>query len=317
MTCHNCRIDCQKFGKHRNGLRRFRCNACGKTYTEPHERETAAEQALADETALLALRMICEGSSVRSAARITGLHHRTVTQIIIAAGERCEAVLASKIRNVPVTDVQADEIWGFVQKKQAHRRGDESDFAYIGDAWCFVAIERNTKLVLAFDLGKRTVSAASRFMRKLADATNPNQRFQLTTDGLPAYNYAVGTELDDRVDYAQLVKIYAQETPEEQRRYSPAKLAEAVKTPVYGNPDDKRICTSHIERQNLTMRMGMRRFTRLTNGFSKKWDNLKAAIALHFAYYNFCRRHSSIKSTPAMAAGLADRPFTLAEILAA
>ena len=316
MTCHNCRIDCQSHGKHRNGLRRFRCNACGKTYTEPHEKHTSAELYLNDPTGLLALRMICEGSSVRSASRITGLHHRTILQIVIAAGKRCEALLATKIRNVPVDDVQCDEIWGFVQKKQAHRRGNETDFAYIGDAWVFVAIERHTKLVLAFDLGKRTVSAASRFMGKVAKATDATQRFQLTTDGLAAYNYAVGNELGERVDYAQLIKIYDFQSPEETRRYSPAHLAEAIPTPVYGDPDEKRICTSHVERQNLTMRMCMRRLTRLTNGFSKKWENLKAALALHFAYYNFCRGHQTLKgATPAMAAGIAARAFTLGEFL--
>jgi transposase InsO family protein len=154
-------------------------------------------------------------------------------------------------------------------------------------------------------------------MGKLATATDAEKRFQLTTDGLKAYNYAVGTQLDDRVDYAQLIKIYKQDTPEGQRRYSPAKLSEAIPTPVYGNPDPNFISTSHIERQNLTMRMCMRRLTRLTNGFSKKWENLKAALALHFAFYNFVRPHQSLKGrTPAMASGLADRAFTLAEILA-
>jgi IS1 family transposase len=261
--------------------------------------------------------MICEGSSVRAASRITGIHHRLIIQSLMAAGERCERLLSERIRNVPVQDVQCDEIWGFVQKKKRNRHGDEANFAYIGDAWIFVAIERHTKLVVTYDLGKRTVSAASRFMGKLATATDAEKRFQLTTDGLKAYNYAVGTQLDDRVDYAQLIKIYKQDTPEGQRRYSPAKLSEAIPTPVYGNPDPNFISTSHIERQNLTMRMCMRRLTRLTNGFSKKWENLKAALALHFAFYNFVRPHQSLKGrTPAMASGLADRAFTLAEILA-
>lgn len=238
-------------------------------------------------------------------------------QIVLAAGERCEAFLSSRIQNVPVQDVQCDEIWGFVQKKKGNRRGDEANFAYIGDAWIFVAIERHTKLVLAYDLGKRTVSAASRFMGKLAKATDPTNKFQLTTDGLQAYNYAVGTQLWDRVDYSQLIKIYTQAEPEAARRYSPAKLAEAIPTPVYGSPDPARVSTSHVERQNLTMRMCMRRLTRLTNGFSKKWNNLKAALALHFAFYNFCRGHQTLKgATPAMAAGITDRRWTLGDLLA-
>jgi transposase-like protein/IS1 family transposase len=317
MTCHYCRVDCQRFGKHRNGLQRFRCNSCGKTFTEPHEQITRAEEFLREEKGLLALRLICEGNSVRSTSRITGLHHRTVLQIVAAAAERCENLFTKYIRNVPVNDVQCDEIWGFVYKKRGNRHGGEQDFAYIGDAWTWVAIERHTKLVLSYELGKRTVTSASSFMRKLAEATSPDQRFQLTTDGLAAYNYAVGNELEGRVDYAQLIKIYDQAPPEEARRYSPAHLAEAIPTPVYGDPDEKRICTSHVERQNLTMRMCMRRLTRLTNGFSKKWDGLKAALALHFAYYNFCRPHQTLKgATPAMAAGIAVKAYSLGELLA-
>jgi len=236
------------------------------------------------------------------------------------AGQRCDTLLATKVRNVPATDVQCDEIWGFVTKKKFHVHGGEENFSEIGDAWCFVAIERTTKLVLAHTLGKRTVSAATRFMRRLALATDPAQKFQLTTDGLAAYPLAVGNILGhqgERVDYAQLIKVFAMDVPEDARRYSPPRLAEAFPTPIYGDPDEKRICTSHVERQNLTMRMCMRRLTRLTNGFSKKWSNLKAALSLHFAYYNFCRRHMSLKgATPAMAAGLTDRIWTIAELLA-
>ena len=319
MTCHSCRIDCQRFGKHRNGLQRFRCNSCGKTYTEPHEHETSAQGKLSTDTGLLAIRLICEGSSIRSAARITGLHHRTIIQLLIAAGERCADILSATICNVPATDVQCDEIWTYVFKKQSHRRGNEENFTEIGDAWVFVGIERNTKLVLAFELGNRSVNSATRFMRKLARATDPAQKFQLTTDGLTAYSSAVGDVLGhqgERVDYAQLIKIYTLDVPEDARRYSPPRLAEAIPTPIYGDPDDKKICTSHVERQNLTMRMCMRRLTRLTNGFSKKWENLGAALALHFAYYNFCRGHQTLKgATPAMASGIAARPWTLAELL--
>ena len=156
-------------------------------------------------------------------------------------------------------------------------------------------------------------------MKKLATATDPDQKFQLTTDGLNAYNSAVGNVLGhqgERVDYAQLIKIYALDVPEDARRYSPPRLTDAIPTPVYGDPDEEKICTSHVERQNLTMRMCMRRLTRLTNAFSKKWENLDAALALHFAYYNFCRGHQTLKgATPAMAAGIADRPWTLAELL--
>jgi transposase-like protein/IS1 family transposase len=319
MTCHNCRIDAPKHGKHRNGLQRFRCWQCGKTFTEPHEEGFLVEMYLSDPSGILALRMLTEGTSVRTAERITGLHRNTILQLVNIAGERCGNLLATKVKGVPATDVQCDEIWGFVRKKKSHMHGGEKDFAFIGDAWCFVAIDRNTKLVLAHTLGKRTVTAATRFMMKLARATDPAQRFQLTTDGLNAYPLAVGNVLGhqgERVDYAQLIKIFAMDVPEDARRYSPPHLAEAIPTPIYGYPDDKRICTSHVERQNLTMRMCMRRLTRLTNAFSKKWENLKAALALHFAYYNFCRKHITLRNaTPAMAAGLTDHVWTIGELL--
>jgi len=235
------------------------------------------------------------------------------------AGERCGNLLATKVKGVPATDVQCDEIWEFCGKKRNHVQGGEENFSEVGDAWCFVAIERNTKLVLAHTLGKRTVSAATRFMMKLERATDPAQKFQLTTDGLNAYPLAIGNVLGHEgtcVDCAQLIKIYAMNVPEDVRRYSPPPLAEAIPTPIYGYPDEKRICTSHVERQNLTMRMCIRRLTRLTNAFSKKWGNLKAALALHFAYYNFCGKHMSLKgATPAMAAGLTDHVWRISDLL--
>jgi IS1 family transposase len=188
---------------------------------------------------------------------------------------------------------------------------------YIGDAWAFIAIERNTKLVLMFEVGKRNTGSAMRFMAKLGTATSADQRFQLSTDGFQPYNYAVGTQLDERVDYGQLVKVYAAPTAEEQRRYSPAHVVEAHATPVYGNPNPDRICTSHIERQNGSLRQWCKRLTRLTYAFSKKWDHVKAALALHFAYYNFCRKHGSLKgATPAMRAGITDRVWTMGDLLA-
>jgi len=315
MTCQSCCGALTRHGYHRNGLQRFCCSQCGRTYTEPHAQAFRVEMHLEDERGLLAIRLLCEGSSVRTTERLTGLHRNTILHLLTIAGGRCESLLEKRVRSVPVQDVQCDELWGFVYKKRANRRGDEERFAYIGDAWCFVGIERRTKLVLAYELGKRTVTSAVRFMEKLATATDAEQRFQLTTDGQNAYNYAVGTVLGDRVDYAQLIKIYKLDVPEDARRYSPPKLAEAIPTPVYGDPDEQRISTSHVERQNLTMRMCIRRLTRLTNGFSKKWENLRAALALHFAYYDFCRVHGTIRTTPAVKAGITDHVWRLEELL--
>jgi transposase-like protein/IS1 family transposase len=315
MTCHNCRIDAPKHGKHRNGLQRYRCNQCSKTFTEAHEEAFRVEDHLQDAKGLLALQVLTEGGSVRSAERISGLHRNTILQLLQIAGKRCERLLSEKIRNVPAKDVQVDEIWGFVGKKEKQRRPD--DDPGMGDAWCFVGIERHCKLVLCWHLGRRDVKAAMSMMQKLSLATSNEERFQLTTDGMQAYPYAVGMRLDDRCDYATLIKVYAQ-APEEERRYSPPVVVETIATPVYGDPDEARICTSHIERHNLSTRMSMRRMTRLTNGFSKKWENLKAAYALWFAFYNFCRKHITLGGkTPAMAAGIADHVWSVRELLEA
>src|SRR5207249_6010202 len=179
---------------------------------------------------------------IRSASRVTGLHRDTIMRLLVTAGERCEALRATTIRNVPVRDVQADELWGFCFKKEGHKNPFEGDNEYMGDAWVFIGIERHTKLILAYELGKRTETSTNRFMAKLAAATSPDTPFQLTTDGLATYPSAVYKHLGERVDYAQYIKIYAQ-TEEGQRRYSPPEVIEAVKKPVFGNPDVDRICT--------------------------------------------------------------------------
>ncbi|HVG28591.1 MAG TPA: IS1 family transposase [Pyrinomonadaceae bacterium] len=237
------------------------------------------------------------------------------------AGEKCERLLDEKLRDVPVRDVQADEMWGFVGMKQKTMRRKKAADALntdprMGDAYTFVAMERDTKLVLAWHLGKRQVRDTVEFTEKIYKATSG--RFQLTTDGFAAYPDAVTYSLGTRVDFAQLVKVYKQpEGGGGERRYSPAEVIKAIPTPIFGNPDPERICTSHIERQNLTMRMMMRRLTRLTNAFSKKWENLRAALALHFAYYNFCRIHKTLRCTPAMAAGITKTVWELQDLLTA
>lgn len=223
--------------------------------------------------------------------------------------------MIDRIRNITVKDVQCDEIWTYVQKKEGHKWPHEANAKQIGDAYCFVGVERYTKLVLCWHLGKRTRVATEDFASKLRWATSGKRWFQVTTDGFQPYIHAMETSVADRCDYAQLVKVYT--APREgQQRYSPPDIVEAVPTAIFGSPKSDRICTSHVERQNLTMRMAIRRLTRLTNAFSKKWENLKAALALHFAYYNFCRRHSTLRMTPAMAAGITDHVWELQELLA-
>jgi len=213
---------------------------------------------LEDPRGILALQMLTEGNSIRSVERMTGLHRNIVMQILVIAGERCEELLAREVRNVPVADVQCDEIWGFVQKKESNRHSYEEGYQEIGDAWCFVAFERNTKMVLTYELGKRNMDYTMRFLRKLSFATSPDNRFQLSTDGFRAYPTAVARTLGNRVDFAQLIKIYAAPM-ESERRYSPPIVVDTVRKPIFGNPDMERICTSHVERQNLTMRMQISR----------------------------------------------------------
>src|ERR1022692_3460856 len=291
MTCMECELRCQRFGTHRNGLRRFRCPQCHKTYTEDHKPALEGSY-ISQERIVLALRLLIEGNSLRSTQRITDLDINTLMKILVKAGEKCEKIMGRVIVNVPVKDVQCDEIWGFVQKKEGNKFPEEANEEGIGDAYCFVAMERNTKLVLNFALGRRSQATTDAFIEGLRHAT-ARQRFQISTDGFQLYKSAITTTLSDRCDFAQLIKVYAQD-PEGQRRYSPPDITHTEKVPVMGNPDPKKICTSHVERQNLTIRMSMRRLTRLTNAFSKKWENLWAAYCLHFAYYNFCRIHKTL-----------------------
>ena len=312
MTCPDCKTRCQGFGKHRNGLRRFRCAECRRTFTEPH-RLTLDKMYLSQEKAVLALQLLIEGNSIRSTMRISGVDGNTIMKMLVLAGERCEKLMGRLIVNVPVKDVQCDEIWGYVGKKEGHKLPMEANDDSIGDAYCFVAIERYTKLVLNFALGRRSQATTDAFIEGLRAATAP-QRFQISTDGFQPYISAITTTLSDRCDFAQLIKVYTQD-PEGQRRYSPPDITHAEKVPVMGKPDPVKICTSHVERQNLTIRMQMRRLTRLTNAFSKKWENLWAAYCLHFAYYNFCRIHQTLRVTPAMESNLTDHVWTIAELL--
>jgi transposase-like protein/IS1 family transposase len=311
MTCHNCQTQAVKIGKDRQGNQRYRCQKCRKSFVDAPEKPLG-NMYLPLDKAEMCLRLLVEGNSIRSTERVTGVNRNTILDLLVLVGEKCERLLNDKIRGLSVSDVQADEMWGFVGMKEKTKKRKQvmsrifhvlSPDESLGDAYTFVAIERNTKLVLAWHLGRRTSGDTERFTEKLYEATSGN--FQLTTDGFAAYVPAVEYSLGTRVDFAQLIKIYEQ--PEQgggEHRYSPPRVVSTVTKTIIGQPNEERICTSHVERQNLTMRMMMRRLTRLTNGFSKKWENLKAALALHFAYYNFCRIHKTIRCTPAMEAAL-------------
>jgi transposase-like protein/IS1 family transposase len=314
MDCPECGNASKRFGKHRNGLQRFRCLSCRKTFTEPHKPAFQVEDYLKDPGGLRAIRMLTEGCSIRSVERLTDIRKGTLIQLLLIAGQRCEKLMDS-LHNIPVTDVQADGCWNFIYCKEKNKGPEQADNDGIGDCYNWVAMDRPTKLVLAFVCGRRTGENAMALMQKVRRATSPDVRFQLTTDGLQSYIAAVDEMLMDRCDYAQLVKTYAQ-SQEDERRYSPAECTGAVKVVISGNPNEAKICTSHVERQNLAMRMQMRRLTRLTNAFSKKLENHRAAVALHFAWYNFCQIHGSLKITPAMEAGIADHVWSVKELLA-
>jgi transposase-like protein/IS1 family transposase len=312
MVCHNCQNEAKKHGKSRQGIQRFRCRPCSKTFIEPQTKPLDTMR-LPVEKAVSVLSLLVEGCSVRSVERVTGVHRDTILDLLVLAGDRCERLLENRIKNIAVKDVQADEVWGWVAMKEKTKKVKGIEDDRIGDAYCFIAIERETKLVLAWHLGRRSGEDTVVFTEKLNEATQG--RFQLTTDGFKAYMYAVSYSLGTRVDFAQLIKVYAAQREREQR-YSPAEVVETIRQIQIGDPAYHRICTSHIERSNLTIRMAMRRMTRLTNGFSKKWENLKAAYALYFAWYNFVRVHSTLRVTPAMESGITDHVWSLQELLA-
>lgn len=312
---HDCLFSAKRFGYDRKRNQRFRCHICGKTWIEAREKMLGSMK-IDEAKALLAIQLLVEGCSIRSIERITGLAKWTIIRLLLGAGERCLRVMNEKVRNVNLEFVEADEIWGFVKKKEAHKSEEEKDNTKLGDAYTFVAIEGASKLVVCFELGRRDLPTATSFMGKLHRAAN--DRFQLTTDGLKAYIDAVELTFGSEIDFAQLVKSYKSDTTgNAERRYSPGDFLSAKKVPVMGDPLESKISTSYVERQNLTMRMMMRRLTRLTNAFSKKWENLEKALALHFAYYNFCRVHQTLRVTPAMEAGLTNHIWSIAELLTA
>jgi transposase-like protein/IS1 family transposase len=313
MNCQSCHIECRKFGKHRNGLQRLRCPQCGKTYTEDHARLFGA-MIVPEDKALLAIQLLIEGTSIRSAERITGLHRDTIIRLLVLAGERCIALMDTQMRNLRCQRIQSDEIWSFVTKKQRNIRVDDPD--EFGDAWVFVAIDADTKLIPSYMVGKRDRATTYAFLTDLRNRMAEEHRFQITTDGFVFYRKGVEEVFAGQADFAQIIKIYGDHGQNDAAgRYSPAPMIETIVKIRDGRPDPCHISTSYVERQNLTIRMAIRRFTRLTNAFSKKLDNHKAACALHFAYYNFCRIHGSLRVTPAMEAGLADHAWKIRELL--
>jgi IS1 family transposase len=270
--------------------------------------------ATADRVRVLAA--LVEGNSIRATVRMTGVAKNTVVKLLADVGAACQKFHDEKVRNLACKKVQCDEIWSFCYAKQRNVPEDKrGQFGY-GDVWTWTGMDADTKLMVSYMVGQRDADCACAFMHDVAGRMTG--RIQLTTDGLKYYMLAVEGAFGWDVDYSQLIKTYgpSMNGGTAQARYSPGVCIGAMESYVCGEPHPGKVSTSFIERQNLTMRMGMRRFTRLTNGFSKKVENLAHAVALHFMHYNFCRVHQTLRITPAMASGLSDHVWELEEIVA-
>ncbi len=300
-----------KCGKDGNGFQRFRCNGCGKKFTEPH---AMAGKHTSMEDAVRVLRMLLEGMSVRSCERLTGIHRDTILSLMIDAGESCRRFMESRIRNVPASTVECDEQWAFVamKRKTAERLGRDTEVC--GDRYVFTAIDRDSKLLLCWHAGQRVANDTWRFVDKLYLAVSG--RPTINTDGFASYTSAIPLTFRHNVDYAQIVKNFQNPGGREAAvRYSPGSITSITRTVVCGDVPEQEIGTSRMERFNLTTRMQVRRFTRLTNAHSKKTRNHDAKLGLYFAWYNWCRKHTTIKTTPAVQSGLASEPWTMERLL--
>jgi IS1 family transposase len=263
---------------------------------------------LSTEKKSIAVSMLCEGNSIRSVERMTGIHRDTVMRLGVAVGEASRNLMDATMRELPCAKIEMDEIWGFVGKKDRNVKAE--DDSSLGSVWTWVAIDPETKAVPVFHVGKRDAASANAFVANLQSRLT--NRIQLSADGLNLYPAAVEAAFGTEVDFGTVVKTFR--TTDGEGRYSPGEMESVVRTPISG--EAFRTCTSYVERQNLSMRNHMKRLARLTLGFSKKLENFKAATALHFAYYNFVKTHSSLRCTPAMALGVSSRLWRVEDLVA-
>jgi IS1 family transposase len=260
------------------------------------------------------LSLLCEGASMRAVSRLADVSINTVSKLLVDAGSVCAAVHNDQVRNVTTKRAQVDEIWSFTYAKKSNVTQQIAERVQgAGDTWTWTAIDADSKLLISWLVGGRSLGSAMAFLQDLR--TRVANRIQLTSDGNHAYVNAVDEVFGTDVDFAQLVKIYGGVSKDDARRYSPAECIGAIPTPVCGDPDPKHISTSYVERANLTMRMHMRRYTRLTNGFSKKLENHVHMVAIYAVFYNFMKPHKTLRVTPAMAAGLTDHVWDMDELV--
>jgi hypothetical protein len=274
---------------------------------------------LSHEQQIQVLHMLVEGSSLRSITRLTKVHRTTVMKLMVKAGNCVREFLNRRLRNLSLAHIQVDEIWTFVQKKQNRLRSEERDNLTIGDQYLYIGLDQPTKLVACWSIGKRLQGDAESFMLELSTRIVTPQldeegfRPQISTDGFNGYPSAIDLAFADTVRHGVLKKTFKES--KQPGRYGPPELNGEERVPMHPDVDPLTICTSHVERHNLSIRTFMRRFTRLALGFSKKLENLEAATALYIAHYNFCRWHGTLNKTPAMAAGLTGHPWTMEELL--
>ena len=293
MKCRICTATCVKFGRTKNGTQKYRCKPCRKVYVPPRRR--VGSMLIPFERAQLAAHLLVEGCSVRSVSRLTGLRCNTVLSLLEYLGKGCDALLRKRIRGFQPSHLEIDEIWTYVCKKQ--KRVKRGDPRVVGDAYCFIALDRATRLVVAWHLGKRDESSTNYFITKVRDATAG--KFQISSDGFEAYPWAIATGLHDRATHGRIVKVTR-----------PGRVEAG-----FGDPDLDQTETTYVERLNGTLRQWCKRYQRVTYAFSKKWENLEHALALHFAYYNFCHVHQTLEVTPAMEAGFADEPWSVDDLV--
>jgi transposase-like protein/IS1 family transposase len=314
MTCQRCKHhEAKRFGFYGpKRIQRYRCPGCNATFSEPRRRPLGRHYTDTDKATQI-MTFLVEGMSVRAVSRITGAHQGTILSLLLTVGKNCQSLFDNRVRGVRPRFVQADELWTFVHTKEAHLYGDTPK--EWGDQYIWMAIDSETKMVLSYLVAKREGASAYDFIRDLSERVTG--RFQLTTDGLRSYVPAVEEYFGADVDFAQLLKLYGTNNGEGPEWYNPSKVTATIPITISGDPKIERISTSHVERANLSVRTHLRRFTRLSLGFSKSLDHLKAAVALYMAFFNFVRVHQTLRITPAMQAGLTDHIWTVQELLEA
>lgn len=315
MQCPSCQSESvKKHGHTSDGRSRSRCRECRRVWVETKLPKPARKpRRMPEDRAAMILGLLCEGASVRAIQRLLGVEQRTVLRLLLDLGEGCSRLLEEKLQAVEVEDVEIDELYTYIVCKEATKKRKKIDNPDAGDSYLFLGIERSTKVLLAHHVGRRTSADARTFMARLARATAG--RFFLHSDGFDGFAGAVEEHLGSRVDYGQVVKEFGTIGGVEARRYAPPRLIGQKKYWISGEPVEERVGTSRIERCNWTVRTGLRRYVRLSNGFSRKKANLAAAVSIFICYYNFVKFHGSLRCTPAMAANIERKPWSVTDLL--